>query len=172
MGKIHASLIIEILGRPVEHVKEALNTLVVKLSSEKGVKVINKTYHDPTQVEDTKDLFTAFAEVDVELDSLENYFGILFAYMPSHIEITHPEKITLTNANLADIANVLVQRLHNYDAITKKMIAERNILLKKLKEIAPHLFKQKDKPQQGEVKKETKKKAKKKSATKKKKKKN
>ena len=63
MSKLHVSLIIEILGRPAEHVKESLNMLVVKLGSEKGVKIIDKKYHEPAPVENSKDLFTTFAEV-------------------------------------------------------------------------------------------------------------
>ncbi|MBU0466072.1 MAG: hypothetical protein KJ718_03550 [Nanoarchaeota archaeon] len=172
MDKIKASLILEILGRPVEYVKESLNTVVVKMGSEKGVKILKQQYHEPTLVKDTKDLFTAFAEVDVEFDSISNYLGIVFAYFPSHIEITLPEKITLSNIDLNELGNSLVQRLHNYDAIVKKVMAEREIIAKKLKQVAPELFKQND-VEEKEVmkwskKKESKKKAKKKSEFKKK----
>ncbi len=141
MGKINAALIIEILGRPIENVNEALRTIVTKLGAEKGVEIKNKQYHEPKQVEGSKDLFTAFAEVEVLLDSLANYFGILFAYMPSHIEIINPEKLTLLNFELNELGNSLMQRLHNYDAITKNAVTERNFLLQKLKEVSPETFK-------------------------------
>ncbi|MBU0761184.1 MAG: hypothetical protein KJ600_04545 [Nanoarchaeota archaeon] len=144
MDKLNASLIVEILGRPPDHLKESLNLLVEKMGSEKGVKIINKTCHEPKEVEGSKDFFTTFAEIDVELESLSNYFGILLAYMPSHIEITYPEKLTITNADLNEVANALTQRLHNYDAVVKKALADRDVLVKKLQEVAPHLFKQKD----------------------------
>ena len=165
MGKIQASLILEILGRPPEYVKESLNTVVVKMGSEKGVKIVDTDYHEPKLVDNTKDLFTAFANVDVELDSLSNYFGILFAYFPSHIEITHPENIKLSNIDLNELGNALVQRLHKYDAIVKKMLAERQIIEKKLKEIAPQLFKKnnvKEETKKSNKKKQVKKKARKK----------
>jgi hypothetical protein len=140
MEKIHVFLVLEILGRPKEHVKEALNTLVVRMGSEKGVKIINKTYHDPVPVEGSKELFTAFAEVGLELESLSEYLGIVFAYMPSNIEVVKPEKLVLTKSDLNQLANTLTQRLHNYDAITKQTIAERDAVIKKLYEYAPHLF--------------------------------
>ncbi len=35
----------------------------------------------------------------------------------------------------------LMQRMHNYDAIVKKAVMDRNILENKLREVAPHLFK-------------------------------
>jgi len=142
MEKLQANLILEILGRPVDHVKESLNALVIKLGSEKGVKLMEKNLHDPLPVENSKDLFTAFAEVLVEFENLENYFGIVFAYMPSNIELIHPEKIPLSNVNVNDLANKIINRLHEYDAITKKVLFEKDILTQKIQEAAPHLFPQ------------------------------
>jgi len=141
--KIHASMIIEILGRPPEHIKEALDTLVKKLGTEPGIKVIGSKIHEPTLVGDSKDLYTTFAEVDVEFNSLANYFGVMFAYMPANIEIISPETITLQNLDLNELGNRLLSRLHDYDAVTKKLIYERKFLVEKLHEFAPHLFKEK-----------------------------
>jgi len=152
MGTIQANLILEILGRPAEHVKEALDTLVTKLGAERGVKLIDKNCHEPRPVENSPDLFTTFAEVTLELESLDNYFGLLFAYMPSNIELIHPEKITMTNTGLNDLGNKLAARLHEYDAITKKALMEYEIVTNKLKEVAPHLF---QKPQVSPVVKES-----------------
>jgi hypothetical protein len=140
MAKIQAQLILEILGRPAENVKEALNTLVVKLGSEQGISILEKTYHDPKPVENSS-LFTAFAEVTVELDKLENYFGILFSYMPAHIEILNPEKFNLSNFEFNELGNKIIQRLHEYDSITKTMVNERNFLFQKLQEENPELVK-------------------------------
>src|SRR3989338_5652465 len=121
MEKIHASLVLEIMGRPKEHVESAIKGLVEKLGNEKGVKLISKTIHAPIPIENSKDLLTTFAEVEVTLDGLENYFSILFAYMPSNIEIIKPESLSLSNSLLNTLANSLLQRLHNYDTITKNM---------------------------------------------------
>jgi hypothetical protein len=139
--KIQANMILEIMGRPPEHLKEALNTLVVKLGSEKGVEILTKNYHEPKKIEDSEDLFTAFAELLIEFDELGNFFGVIFAYMPAHIEIIKPESIKLANSDLNDTGNTLIQRLHSYDAIAKKMIHEREFLLNQLKTLDPELYK-------------------------------
>lgn len=144
--------VIEILGRPADHVKEALNTIVVKIGSEQGVKIIEQKYHDPIPVKESKDLFTAFAEVVAELDSIMNYFGIIFAYLPAHIEIIKPENLSFISSDFNDVGNRLVQRLHDYDAITKKVLMERDMLLEKLKEVAPELFETEKKRIEDEVK--------------------
>ncbi len=142
MEKIIATMVLEILGRPAEHIKNALVNLVDKLGSEKGVKVTEKTIHEPVEVKESKDLHTTFAEVSVEFDSLANYFGVLFAYMPAHIEISSPSSFALSNAELNELGNKIIGRIHDYDAITKKFIYERNFLLSKLREVAPGMFKQ------------------------------
>lgn len=146
MEKLHANIVLEILGRPSEHVNEALKSLVMKLGSEQGIKIIEKTYHKSVPVKDSKNLFTAFAEVSLELDSLYNYLGILFAYMPAHIELVYPEKIILSNSDLNDLGNRLIQRLHDYDAITKRSLMEKDILVNKLQAIAPDILKQSQNP--------------------------
>jgi len=151
MQKIQVNLIFEILGRPPEHIKEALNTLVIKMGSEKGVKLLSKTYHEPKKVEDPKahDLYTAFAEVSLELDSMGDYFKIIFTYMPANIELVSPESISFNNFELNELSNALLQRLHNYDALTKNVVFERDMFAKKLQEVAPHLFREPEQtPQQ------------------------
>ncbi len=141
MEKITASLVMEILGRPIENVSETLNSLVEKLSKEKGVFLKDKKIHAPVKIEGVSDLFTSFAEVEVELDTIEVFFYLMFAYMPSHVELIHPDKITLQNQELTTFANVLVQRLHNYDGIAKNYLVEREMFLEKLKELSPETFK-------------------------------
>lgn len=150
MGNIQATLILEILGRPAEHIKSALVSLVDKLGGEKGIKVIDKTIHEPKPVKESADLFTTFAEVSIEFESLANYFGIIFTYMPANVEITSPTEFKISNTELSELGNKLLGRLHDYDAITKKMVYERNFLVNKLREVAPHLFKKPASPQNPE----------------------
>jgi hypothetical protein len=137
MSKIKAKLIIEIMGRPPEHVKEALNTLVVRLGSEKGVSVIDKKYHEPKPIEESKDLFIAFADVDAEFENIESFFNILMGYMPAHAEIYEPEKFKLDASNINELGNFILGKLHRYDSIAKRALMERNMIaeqLNKLKE--------------------------------------
>ena len=145
--KIKVHMILEILGRPIENVTQALHSLVQKISQEKGAVILEQTIHEPLPVKESKDLFTSFAELVLELDSLSLYFGIMFAYMPANIEIISPEKIGLNNVELSQLGSKLIQRLHDYDAITKKMIYERDIFAGKLREAAPEVFQELVQPQ-------------------------
>lgn len=142
--KLQVNLIFEIMGRPAEHVKQSLTNLVMKIASDKGVRLVSKEIHEPVKIESSKDLFSSFAEVSLELDSIANYLQIIFNYMPAHIELVRPEEIAFTNRDLNEMANALVQKMHQYDAIAKNSMIEKDIMMKKLYEVAPHLFKKPD----------------------------
>ena len=131
MQKLHTLMILEILGKPAEHVFESLNQLVDKLDSERGVKITKREIRDPLPVENSKELFTTFAELEVEFETLDIYLAVLFAYMPAHVEIISPENMTVTNTYLNDLGNKVIQRMHNYDAITKKLYLKIRLSYKK-----------------------------------------
>jgi hypothetical protein len=143
MEHLQVRIILEIMGRPASNVLDALNGLINRLSSEKGVKLLEQTVHDVIAVKESKDLFTTFAELTLELDSVSVFFSVIFAYMPSHVEIISPEIMELRNEDVSMAANSLVRRLHDYDAIAKRLIVDKELLTKKLFEVAPHLFKEK-----------------------------
>lgn len=141
MEKLKVSIVLEILGRPADHVNESLKQLVEKLRTEKGVKVTNHKFYEAAPIENSNEMFSAFTEIDAEFDSISNYFGIIFAYMPSHIEIINPEKIIMSNIDLGNVGNILLSRLHNYDAIAKRFLVDTNFIMEKMKEFSPETHK-------------------------------
>ncbi len=72
----------EILGRPPEHIKQALENFVENLGKQEGIEIINKKVHEPhtlekkdekgNVIETVKDLFTSFAEVELLIDNGAN----------------------------------------------------------------------------------------------------
>ena len=137
---LQVRIILEVLGRPAENVQHALASVVTKIAGEKDVKITESIFHEPVPVPDAHDLFTAFAEVTLEIASLERYFDIIFSYVPSHAELLNPERITLDSARFNHFANQVLNRMHNYDAVVKNVIVERDILLKKIQQEAPQLI--------------------------------
>ena len=87
------------------------------------------------KMEVLSDIFTTFAEVDAEFDSLESLLFIAFNYMPSHIQITKPENFFIRNEDLDVLLTNIILRLHRYDEIAKRITIEKAILENKLKEL-------------------------------------
>ena len=162
--KIRAMLVIEVIGRPPEHLNETLENMIKQIGEEKGVEVKEKKIHEPREMQENKEFFVNFAEVEVEVEEVLYLAVLMFKYMPAHIEIIHPEKILMTNHGFNDILNELTRRLHGYDEVARIIQAEKAILEKKLKELTPE--ESKEKPQ--EEKKKPEKKTKKKTSKKKK----
>lgn len=135
MEKVRANLIIEILGRPPEHIVHSLNMLIDALSKEPGVFVLNKKVNKPHEIKKNKTLFTTFAEVEIEASSLYRLIEIVFIYMPSSIEIFEPAEIRLKLDEANMIINSLSARLHKYDAVAKRLNMEKILLEKQVQEL-------------------------------------
>ena len=103
--RIRAVLILEIMGKPAEHIKKTLSELVDKLGKERGVTIIKKDIREPKRIEPRdkegkeikiqQDIFTTFSEVEIEVGDLTDLAMIGFNYMPSHIEIISPSDIEI-----------------------------------------------------------------------------
>lgn len=134
-NKIKAIMILEILGRPAEHLKKTLEDHIGKMNNEKNVEVTNKKIHEPTQSKDNKNFFTTFAEVELEVNSISLLTSLMFKYMPANVEVIEPETIALTNNGWGDILSEITRKLHGYDEIARMLKNEKEILEKKLKEL-------------------------------------
>ena len=136
-NKIKALFIFEIMGRPPGHIKKTMGELVDKLGEFKGVEIFRKEIHEPKPVEkeDVKDLFTTFAEVELFGKDLNVILDIVFNAMPSHVEILEPAELRFKNFDLSSMLSTLTVKLHRYDEIAKALTFERNVLVKRLKEM-------------------------------------
>jgi hypothetical protein len=134
MEAIEARFIIEIMGRPAEHIKLTMQNLIEKIGSEKGVHITTHKVHEPRPVEKSTNLFTTFAEMEAKFDSIEMFLGVIFAYMPSNVDVISPPNFKLSSEELGSVGNAIIAKLHMYESITKRLLGERDILLNRLKE--------------------------------------
>lgn len=135
--KITAIMIIEVMGRPKEHLMETLEKITTDISNEKNVKINEKTINEPVPVKDKDDIFSSYAEIEVEVGEASTLSMLVFKYMPAHIEVLEPETLKMTAYQYADILSELVRRLHKYDELLRVLQMERNTYAHKLKEFMP-----------------------------------
>ena len=133
-GWLRVHLIFEMLGKPAEHIEKAMEMLLNKLSEEKDLEILDKKTHKAKAVEKTKNVFTTFAEVEILFNGLARLIEVVFDYMPSSIEIEEPTTLTFKNEDINALINDLAAKLHQYDAISKKLKLERAVLIKRLEE--------------------------------------
>ena len=133
--KITAVMILEIIGKPAEHLVATLEEIIKELGNEKDVQINNKKINEPKELKDRKEFFTTFAEIEVEVEEASQLAMLMFKYMPAHVEVVSPESIVLTNNDYGDILSELTRRLHKYDEVARVVQMEKDILEKKLKDI-------------------------------------
>lgn len=134
-NKIKAIMILEILGRPPEHLKTSLEDIINKMNKEKDVEVSEKKIHEPTQTKSNKNFYTTFAEVEVEVKNISILTSLMFKYMPANVEVIEPENINLTNNGWSEILSEITRKLHRYDEVARMLQNEKKILEKKVKEL-------------------------------------
>jgi hypothetical protein len=133
--KINAVMLIEVLGRPPEHLVETLENIAKQIGEEQGVKVVDKKINPPILMKDQKDFYTSFAEIEVEVEEILYLAILMFKYMPANIEIISPQNISLSNSGWNDILNELARRLHGYEEIARILQTEKRIMENKLREM-------------------------------------
>lgn len=134
---LHAIMILEIIGKPAEHLTTTLEELAKKIDEEKDVTIINKKINEPTLMKDSKDFYVSFMEVEIKTKGIMELVMLMFKYMPAYIEIVEPNLIALSNNNWSEILSELVRKLHGYDEVARIMQMEKGILEKKLRELLP-----------------------------------
>lgn len=147
--KISAWLILEVIGKPQKFLVDTLENLISQMGNEKGVIVKNKNIKEPkrmeestgvadasgkeVKIEEQKDFYISFAEVEIETDNLLILMALMFKYMPAHVDIISPEVIDITHGDWNDILNELIRKLHGYDEVARVLQVEKAILENKLR---------------------------------------
>ncbi len=143
--KIRALFIFEILGRPPEHLKLALESFIEKLGNEKGVEVVEKKINEPHKLEGEKakkivgDWFITFTEVEVIIDNLNLLLNIILNSLPSSVEILEPSELRLKNFDLSSLLSDLTTKLHRYDEIAKASLMDNKQLATELEKAQKRL---------------------------------
>lgn len=132
---IRAMLILDVIGRPAQHLIEALEKLAEEMKKEKGIKIISNNIKEPVVMKENKEFYTTFAEIEIETEDILYLAILMFKYMPAHIEVISPENISLSNNGWSDILSELARRLHAYDEVARIMQIEYQSLLQKAQEL-------------------------------------
>lgn len=159
-------MIVEIAGRPPEHVQAALKEHVGKMKNMKGVKYISESFSEAQLIDQEKEIYSCFAEVEVEVETFFKLTELMFDFLPSSIEVIEPDNIKFNTQEATMFLSDLSGRLHKYDEIAKISQMRSNQLAQRLQMFQTALAEQKVKAEE-KSKKSTKKKSVKKQTKKK-----
>ncbi len=122
---IRCSIIIEVLGKPKEHVEKSIRDYVEKIKMDSDLIVMKADFADATEKES---LWATFVELDMVVKGIPKLISFCFDYMPSSVEISKPEEFIMKKSTVEDLLNDLQARLHNVDMVVKQQKNENEFL--------------------------------------------
>ena len=153
---IRCRTIIEVLGKPKEHVEKSLREYVQHIREDSELVVLNEEYSEAKEIEKhaanhpeerqqnkiahmasddasekdkkSNNLWSQFVELDLVVKGTQKLISFCFEYMPSSIEVAKPESLGMTSRELSSFLNDLQARLHNVDMVVKQLKAENDFL--------------------------------------------
>jgi hypothetical protein len=117
--EITALMIVEVAGRPKEYLKEALEKHISQLNNIKDAKLVSMKIAEPKMIDEEKDMYSCFAEVEVCVIGLQKLLDLVFDFMPSSVEIVDPVDLEINCQETTMFLNDLSGRLHKYDEVAK-----------------------------------------------------
>lgn len=126
---IRCRTIIEILGKPKEHIEQTLKEYVADIRNDSELVVLGEEY---AETKEQDNMFAKFVELDLVVKGVGKLMGFCFQYMPSSIEIIKPDEFRLLNSEMASFLNDLQGRLHNVDMLAKNLKMQNDFLRKNL----------------------------------------
>jgi len=122
---IRCRAIIEVLGKPKEHVENSINQYIEHIKEDSELVILSENY---SEIKEQGKLWSKFVELDLVIKGTRKLISFCFEYMPSSIEVVKPEHLIMSNPELSNFLNDLQARLHNVDMIVKQLKAENDFL--------------------------------------------
>ncbi len=138
-GWIQCRIVLEIVGKPKEHVEKTMKGVIEKVKKEKDMKVLDAHIADVKKRETgakeegmIKEMWATFAEVEIIFKDLIKITYFCFEYMPASIEILEPQSLKLKAIGLSEYFNDLQLRLHQVTMVAKQLSSKSMFLEKNL----------------------------------------
>ena len=100
MTKILFRALIEVLGKPKEHVEESLKGYVQKIKEDDRYNVVSEELA-AIEKREKEELWTTFAELEIKTERIDHIIDFCFDFMPSVLEILEPNELTLADTQLS-----------------------------------------------------------------------
>jgi hypothetical protein len=139
--KILCRAIVEVIGKPKEHVEKAIKSVIESAKEIEGLKVVKADIEEVKSLKEEKlskteekiqnaagELFSTFAEIEFTAKNLEVVASFCFEFLPSSLEIIEPEHIEINVHDVSKLMNDLLSKIHNADMAVKRLNFENAAL--------------------------------------------
>ncbi|MGM5483827.1 MAG: hypothetical protein ACQER9_02825 [Nanobdellota archaeon] len=127
-----ARTIVEIMGKPEEHVKETMDAFILKASKDPRFTFSDYSIESPQKLEDSESLYSSFAEIEFLTKDSLTLMNFVMDYMPTSIEVIEPSNINVQASYMSNLLTELAGRIHTIDNKLKKEASTNKIITKSL----------------------------------------
>jgi len=127
-GYVQSVVIIELVGKPKEHVEGAIKLYLEKIENNSEIEVLKKDISEIKEMKEAKGFFGSFIELEILIKDFPTLAGFCFDYMPSSIEIIAPKEFKIKESELSTFFNDLQGKLHSLDAFAKRLNQENDFI--------------------------------------------
>lgn len=133
-GYILIRAVIEVIGRPKEHIIHAMKLVIKRLKEEENIILtkgdLYKAQEQDFEFKQKGKLWSTFAELELLLKDNDSVTYFCFEYLPASIEVLEPKNMRIPVKEYQNILNDLLARMHQIDMTLKNVRAENEILNK------------------------------------------
>jgi len=127
--ELHIKAIIEILGKPKEHVEKTIENVLEELKKREGLKIVKEEIAETKEVEQ---FFSSYIDVELKLDDLDKLIDFCFDFLPSNVEIIDPANMNMDSHQFAEYMNDLLAKLHQQSMVIRNLHADNLVMKEKL----------------------------------------
>jgi len=131
MTDITCRAVIEVLGKPKEHVEKSILEYLEKINSDERYEIKSKEVAELKKQEE-QELWSIFAELEFVAKRVEDIIAFCFDYMPSLIEVLEPQELKFTAEETSHFFNDMQAKLHQVDMVAKQLKMQNDYLQKNM----------------------------------------
>ncbi|RKX64236.1 MAG: hypothetical protein DRP42_06710 [Tenericutes bacterium] len=125
-GALRAMVTFEVVGKPKEHVEQALATYLDNIRKDTRIVFLEEDVADAIDADDG--FFSTFAEVEMLVDELKTLVWLAINFSPASIEIMEPSKLGFPASELTAWVNDLLAKLHEISLDYRNTIQKNKAL--------------------------------------------
>jgi hypothetical protein len=115
--------VIEVLAKPEKAAVLMLKEIAKLVDKREKIRVLEEKHAKPENI--GGDFFTAFVELELEVDDFSNLVGFIIDFGPVSIEIIEPEDLVeIDVGDMEAVLNDLIGKIQDYDKKLKLVTAE------------------------------------------------
>lgn len=124
-SEVIARVILNVAGKPKEHVDDSMRQMIETIEKEKGIKILKKKI---MKAQKEESYFSSVSEIDIRLEDSSALMGFCLDYMPSSVEVIEPDVVEMDTLGMSGILNDMLSKLHHVNMGYASIKAENQLL--------------------------------------------